>query len=147
MGRKRVSKKDRKTITEQAHGCCEYCQSLEEFATQDFAIEHVKPISEGGKHDMENLALACHGCNWHKYNKTEGFDSVTSKYFPLFNPRKQNWLEHFAWSNDFLKIIGLTPVGRATIDTLYLNRQKLQNRRRLCYSVKLHPPKHTLIAK
>ncbi|WNZ24154.1 mitochondrial large ribosomal subunit protein uL30m [Leptolyngbya sp. NK1-12] len=32
------------------------------------------------------------------------------------------WSEHFAWSEDTTLIIGLTPIGRATVQTLRLNR-------------------------
>jgi hypothetical protein len=40
---------------------------------------------------------------------------------PLFNPRTQNWFEHFRWSEDGLRIIGLTPSGRATVGALHLS--------------------------
>ena len=60
----------KKTIVERAKGCCEYCQSQAKFATQAFSVEHIKPQSKGGKTTQDNLALACQGCNNHKYNKT-----------------------------------------------------------------------------
>ncbi|OQY59936.1 MAG: hypothetical protein B6245_04170 [Desulfobacteraceae bacterium 4572_88] len=34
----------------------------------------------------------------------------------LFNPREQNWSEHFRRSDDGLHIIGLTAIGRATVN-------------------------------
>ena len=40
---------------------------------------------------------------------------------PLFNPRQQAWSEHFIWTADGLKIVGITPLGRATCDRLDLN--------------------------
>ena len=39
----------------------------------------------------------------------------------LFNPRLQNWFEHFAWSEDGLRIQGRTAIGRATVDALHLS--------------------------
>jgi hypothetical protein len=39
----------------------------------------------------------------------------------LFNPRQQRWTEHFAWSEDGTRIIGLTDCGRATVLALQLN--------------------------
>jgi len=39
---------------------------------------------------------------------------------PLFNPRQQRWSEHFGWSEDGLRIVGLTPIGRATAVALQL---------------------------
>ena len=34
------------------------------------AIDHITPISRGGKHDLDNLAFACRKCNLRKCNKT-----------------------------------------------------------------------------
>ena len=33
-------------------------------------IDHIMPISRGGKHDLDNLAFACRKCNLRKGNKT-----------------------------------------------------------------------------
>lgn len=58
----------------------------------------------------------------------------------IFNPRKQQWAEHFAWSHDFSLIIGLTAVGRVTIHTLRLNRTGVVNLRKLLLLAGEHPP-------
>lgn len=89
---------------------------------------------------MENLALACQGCNNHKYVKTEGKDSVSLQVVPLFHPRQQRWRDHFTWNDDYTLIIGLTPTGRATVNTLRLNRETLVNLRRVLYMMGEHPP-------
>jgi hypothetical protein len=47
-------------------------------------------------------------------------DPETGQIAPLFNPRLQVWFEHFAWSSDGLRIVGLTPIGRATVAALHL---------------------------
>jgi hypothetical protein len=39
----------------------------------------------------------------------------------LFNPRTQKWFDHFRWSDDGLYILGLTPIGRATVLALHLS--------------------------
>ncbi|MDM8560059.1 HNH endonuclease signature motif containing protein [Candidatus Parabeggiatoa sp. HSG14] len=133
----------KRTIVERAKGCCEYCQSQAKFATQSFSIEHIKPQSKGGETNLDNLALACQGCNNHKYNKTEAYDNLTNKIKSLYNPRQQNWHEHFNWNEDFTLIIGLTATGRVTIETLRLNRlnrQELVNLRRVLYAMNEHLP-------
>ncbi len=38
----------------------------------------------------------------------------------LFNPRSQGWSEHFRWSDDGLRIVGRTSIGRATVAALRL---------------------------
>lgn len=58
---------------------------------------------------------------------------------PLFNPRRHNWSEHFAWSHDVLRIHGLSPTGRATVDKLRLNRSGVVNLRRVLRDAGEHP--------
>ena len=72
------------------------------------------PKSLGGSDEDNNLGLACHRCNERHYNFTTGIDSKTHETVPLFNPRLQRWAEHFIWTADGLKILGVTKVGRAT---------------------------------
>src|SRR5437870_2126976 len=62
------------------------------------------------------------GRNGHKATKTVALDPETQTSHPIFHPRQQRRQEHFAWSEDHLRIIGLTPTGRATITLLHLNR-------------------------
>lgn len=127
-------------VFERASNCCEYCYSQDRFATQSFNLDHIYPRSLGGTTDFENLALACPGCNSHKSNKIEAVDPVTQEKVGLFHPRTQIWEEHFAWSERYTVIIGLTPTGRATVVALQLNRKKLINLRKVLYEVGEHPP-------
>jgi hypothetical protein len=90
--------------------------------------------------------LACRRCNERRYNFTTGTDPETKVVIPLFNPRQQQWSDHFIWSVDALKIIGKTPTGRATCDRLDLNddRRKepfIQNARQQWVASRLHPHK------
>lgn len=48
-------------------------------------------------------------------------DSRTGELAPLFNPRTQRWEDHFMWSHDSTRIIGQTPIGRATVQALRMN--------------------------
>ncbi len=130
-----------RAVIERAESRCEYCQSMADYTTESFAVEHVMPRSRGGSSELDNLAFSCSGCNGHKYNKTEVNDPADGKTVPLFNPRKQKWQLHFGWSDDYTQVIGLTPTGRATVETLRLNRQGLINIRRLLYLIGQHPPK------
>jgi hypothetical protein len=84
-------------------------------------IEHIKPISKGGKNDEANLWLSCPIRNRHKSDKTEAIDPETDEEVPLFNPREQSWFEHFCWSEDGLRVIGLTSTGRASVVALHLS--------------------------
>lgn len=50
------------------------------------------------------------------------------------------WADHFVWNEDFSLIIGITPIGRATVETLQLNREGLVNLRKVLYPIGEHPP-------
>jgi len=130
-----------RAVIERADGRCEYCQSMVDYTTETFTVEHVIPVSRGGSSELDNLAFSCSGCNGHKYNKTGALDPVDGKNVPLFNPRKQKWQTNFGWSDDYTQIIGLTPSGRATVETLQMNRLGLVNIRRLLYLIRKHPSK------
>jgi hypothetical protein len=84
-------------------------------------LDHILPQSLGGSDEVQNLALACHRCNERHYNFTTGIDPNTQKTVQLFNPRKEKWSDHFIWTVDGLRILGLTPVGRATCDRFDFN--------------------------
>jgi hypothetical protein len=106
-----------------------------------YAVEHIIPESKGGATTPENLAWACPGCNGHKYSKVDGWDAATSRRVPLYNPRTQRWGEHFVWSDDTTRVLGMTPTGRATVGELQLNRpQVVVFRRMLVHEGYLPPP-------
>jgi hypothetical protein len=84
-------------------------------------IEHIIPLAKGGNSLEANLWLACPLCNRYKGEQTQAVDPITQEVVPLFNPRMQNWFEHFQWSDDGLLIIGLTSCGRATVNALHLS--------------------------
>ena len=140
MSENRVTAQQKKAVAERAQGCCEYCRSQARFAIQPFSVEHIIPRSHGGNTTLDNLALSCQGCNNHKYNKTEAKDSLSGNVVSLYHPRQQRWSEHFAWNDDFTIVIGLTPTGRATVETLQLNREGVVNLRHVLYMMGEHPP-------
>ena len=67
--------------------------------------------SLGGTNDINNLALACRRCNERHYNFVSGIDPQTQQEVSLFNPRISQWSEHFIWTVDGTKIIGLSAIG------------------------------------
>jgi hypothetical protein len=143
MPEQRITGELRDYVTERARGCCEYCRSQVRYATQSFSVEHIVARANGGATTQDNLALACQGCNNHKYNKTSGRDLATGEYVALYHPRRDRWDDHFSWSVDFTLIIGLTPIGRTTVAELLLNRDGVVNLRRVLYTHGEHPPPNT----
>ena len=113
---------DRKTehiVRLRAAGFCEYCRLPESVSLLPFPIDHVIARQHGGRTVVENLAVACPDCHLHKGPNIAGLDPVTGELTPLFNPRRDRWEVHFEWRN--ASLVGLTPIGRATVQVLASN--------------------------
>lgn len=106
-------------VRQRAGGRCEYCRLPESPANYRFPIDHVVARQHRGPTESDNLALSCPHCNLHKGPNLTGIDPDTGAVVPLFNPRRDRWVEHFAWRAAGL--IGLTPIGRTTIEVLAMN--------------------------
>jgi hypothetical protein len=107
-------------VRQAARNRCGYCLSPQHLVLGPLQIEHLLPRAKGGLTEEANLWLSCPLCNNYKGDRTLALDPETGEMVPLFNPRTQPWFEHFRWSADGLRIIGLTSVGRATVATLHL---------------------------
>lgn len=130
----------RRQVTEDARRRCGYCLTPERIIGRPMVIDDIVPEAKGGATVRENLWLACRRCNEFKSSRTLAPDSATDKEVPLFNPRRQSWPVHFAWSEDGTKIIGLTATGRATVAALRLNNEEVVGARWLWVQAGWHPP-------
>lgn len=120
--------------------CCAYCRTAESLTVTTFEFEHIIPLSAKGETIFENLCLACPSCNRYKASRQTALDLITQEEVKLFHPHQQLWTENFAWSEDATEIIGLTPVGRATIYALKMNRPQLTRVRKMWVKLGEHPP-------
>ncbi len=136
----------RQRVRKRAGSRCEYCHSPEKISSTRFTLDHLYPRSLGGSDEFENLALACIRCNQRRYNFVTGLDIETAAITPLFNPRQQDWSEHFMWSADGTRMIGTSQIGRATCDRLDLNDDRYKGEhpiteaRALWIKAGWHPP-------
>lgn len=136
----RITATMKQAVRERAGNYCEYCCCPGDYSSDTFTVDHIIPRQAGGETTLKNLAWSCYGCNGRKHTRTRHVDPETNQDTPLFNPREQSWFEHFGWSEDFIKVFGKTPCGRATIAALELNRSGVVNLRQLLVSANLHPP-------
>jgi 5-methylcytosine-specific restriction endonuclease McrA len=140
MSQSYVSKALRERVSKQAHYRCGYCLTQEENVGTPMEIEHIVPEALGGLTEEDNLWLSCTLCNKHKADRASAPDPITGEVVRLFNPRHQNWDEHFAWAEAGDEIIGKTATGRATVAALKLNRIELVRSRRKWVAAGWHPP-------
>jgi len=120
---------------------CGYCLTAEAVVGMPTEIDHIIPTAHGGATAENNLWLACSFFNKNKGRLVAAVDPVTGETVRLFDPRRQSWPDHFAWTADSRQIVGLTAVGRATVRTLSLNRPSLRAARRVWAAAGWHPPR------
>ncbi|MBH8563920.1 HNH endonuclease [Nostoc sp. CENA67] len=120
--------------------CCAYCHTAESLTVTNFEFKHIIPRSANGETLFENLCLACPSCNRYKASRQTALDPTTQQEVKLFHPQQQLWSEHFTWNENATEIIGITPVGRATISALKMNRPQLTRVRKMWVKMGEHPP-------
>ena len=115
----RISAALRREVRERARERCEYCLLAEAEAFFPHEADHLIALKHGGETTSANLALACFDCNRFKGSDIASVDPITGELVALFNPRTQEWSDHFQLRGGV--IVPLTRVGRVTERILQLN--------------------------
>lgn len=106
-------------VWKRAENRCEYCRVSQAYDRLPFEIDHIIAKKHRGPTRAGNLCLACFACNNHKGTNISGIDIKTKRIVHLFHPRRHKWSRHFRWEGPIL--VGLTPIGRATVSVLEIN--------------------------
>jgi hypothetical protein len=126
-------------VKERAAGLCEYCRLPQDVYLLAFQIDHIIARQHGGMIRLDNLALACPLCNRSKGPNIAGIDPIGKQITPLYHPRRDHWRDHFRWRGP--RLIGSTPVGRATIRVLAINHPDAVRLRRELIAEGRFPPR------
>ncbi len=127
----------KKLVRIRAGNACEYCLLPQEMDVLPFQIDHVIAEKHRGQTVLENLALSCLHDNLHKGPNIAGLDPDTELLTRLYNPRTDDWTEHFAWIGPY--VAGITAIGRTTVEVLQMNVQDRVEHRRLLIRAGLFP--------
>jgi hypothetical protein len=104
-------------------------------------LDHIVAQKHGGLTESANLALACTRCNKHKGTDLASLDPATAEVVALYYPRRDRWVDHFMLNA--AQIVPLTPIGRATVRLLHLNRPlRMAERKILLAAGMLRPPRY-----
>lgn len=123
-----ISAEIRRQVTGKAGNCCEYCRLSQEDNTFSFQVDHIIAEKHGGATELDNLSWSCPDCNGYKGSDIGSIDPDTGRLTSLYNPRQQEWNEHFRLDGPIIE--PLTPEGRVTVRLLKLNRSEQVNERR-----------------
>lgn len=129
----------RQLVVNRANNRCEYCGLSQRGQAATFHIDHIYPVAAGGETMADNLALACVGCSLYKAARLTVSDPETENLVPLFHPRQEEWSAHFRWEG--VQVVGLTSVGRATLNALKMNRPIMLSIREEEHLLGRHPHK------
>jgi len=129
----------RQVVRLRARDVCEYC--LQPTVGQ-FQVDHVIPAAlwsdymagrlnaaiqpienRRGPDHLDNLAWCCPFCNVGKSQRV--VYRVGARTMRLFDPRYNLWTDHFTFTNHYLFIAGVTPIGVATQRALGFNAGEL----------------------
>ena len=69
-----------------------------------------------------NPALSYRACNLFKADHRQIVNDLTGEEVYQFSSRRCDWEEPFEGEADTARIVGKTPIGRATVTTLQMNR-------------------------
>lgn len=133
-----VTHEQRQIIHDRAGDCCEYCRVTQDDRLAKFQIDHIIPLKHGGSDDTDNLCLACLKCNGFKGPNVAALDPATGDATRLYNPRRQQWSDHFQINPD-ASISGLSPEGRATVTVLRINESSRVKQRRMAMLLGEYP--------
>ena len=107
----KLSSELRAEVVRRANFRCEYCLLHEADGVFPHEVDHIISRQHGGKETLDNLAYACMVCNRYKGSNIASL-SALDELIPLFNPRKDQWEDHFRLSGAVIE--PLDPTGEVT---------------------------------
>lgn len=118
----------RRLVESRAGFVCEYCLIHANDTYAGCQVDHVISEKHGGPTVLANLALACSFCNRHKGSDVGSIDKATGKFVRLFNPRTDEWDDHFQLVG--VRFAWKTARGEATVRLLKVNHPlRIEERR------------------
>ena len=127
----------RSNVQDRAEGCCEYCLIHKDDAFFSHEVDHIISEKHRGETVAENLCLSCFECNRYKGSDIGSLDVDSDTFTRLYNPRKDNWSEHFQLKGNC--IIPLTAIGRVSTFLLQMNTEERLSRRETLIQSKRYP--------
>ena len=127
----------RRFVATRADYLCEYCLIQEEDAFFGCEVDHIISEKHGGQTEADNLACACAFCNRAKGSDIGSVVQRTGAFVRFFNPRTDQWIEHFAL--DGVTIIALSDVGEVTARILDFNNSERLFERQTLQAIGRYP--------
>lgn len=98
-----VSAELRRRVAERADSLCEYCLVHAQDTYFGCQVDHIVSLKHGGPTTFENLAYACAFCNREKGSDIGSIVWETGEFVRFFNPRTDQWSNHFQLEKIFIR--------------------------------------------
>lgn len=121
MSNSYVSAELRRLVFARAERLCEYCLIHEDDTFFGCEVDHIVSEKHDGPTTAANLALACLFCNRNKGSDIASVVPGSNRLIRFFNPRTDQWNEHFRLGVDGISIVPLTEIGEATARIFGIN--------------------------
>lgn len=129
----------RRLVESRANHLCEYCLIHERDTYLGCQVDHVISEKHGGLTEAANLSYACAFCNRAKGTDVGSLAPSTGEFTRFFNPRIDQWREHFRLRG--ASIEPLTPIGEVTARILAFNLAERQLEREALLQIGAYPPR------
>lgn len=114
-----VPREMRRQVAARANYLCEYCLISEGDTFFGCHVDHIISVKHGGPTTVDNLAYACVVCNRQKGSDLGSIDWETRTLVRFFNPRSDQWSDHFYLQG--ARITSPTSIGEVTARILGFN--------------------------
>lgn len=132
-----ISDTIRQLVAQRAGYRCEYCRVHQDDFYYQFEIDHIVSLKHEGETSFENLALACGICNRNKGTDLGTYLDGKKEFIRLFDPRTDDWHEHFELDEG--EIVPKSLIGRATAKILDFNNLDRIILRRVLIAARRYP--------
>lgn len=132
-----VSAALRQLVFVRADYLCEYCLIHEDDTFFGCQVDHIISVKHGGATEANNLAYACGFCNRQKGSDIGSISRQSGQIIRFFNPRTDNWSDHFELEGAVIK--SLTEIGEVTARILGFNDSDRLLERRILMAVGRYP--------
>lgn len=126
----------RRAVIQRAQNRCEYCLLPADWVSISHHVDHIIPLKHSGTTAEANLAYACLECNLAKGPSIAAFEPLSGDISRLFHPRTDRWSDHFQVDDG--RLIGLSLLGRATVQLLQFNEPSRVRQRKLLIAANVY---------
>jgi HNH endonuclease len=133
-----INQELRRLVIGRANCLCEYCLIPDSYKSLSHQVDHIVSVKHGGSSLSDNLCYSCIFCNLQKGSDLGSINWQTGELVRFFNPRRDNWSDHFRLDGAIIQ--PLTNIGEVTARIFKFNNNKRISERETLIEIGVYPP-------